>query len=100
AFGLEDGGHAINALDRTEQIDHGGQVIRPHVVHRPAARLEEEPGVGMPLFAAGAEHETDRSNGSADLPFIDDAAHGLMTGAEEGVRSAADAHAPGLCRFD
>ena len=51
---------AGHALDRAQQGDQRGQVVRAHVEHRAAADLVVELGIRMPALVAVADHERGR----------------------------------------
>ena len=80
---------------RTEQVHQGGQIVRAHVEHRPAARLVIERRVGVPAFVAGTGHERHGVQRLADPAVVDQLAAGLVATAEEGVGRAAEQH-PGV----
>ena len=81
-------GDAGYAADRTEQVDHRGQVIGRHIFQRTATGLEEIDRIGVPrMRAAGG---TNRHSGDRlpDRPVIDQRATGLQTAAEHRVGRA------------
>ena len=84
-------GEARDALDRAEQGDDRGQVVRAHVEQRPGAVGVEDVGVRMPGLLAADEHRRADRERLADGALVDHAATGLVGRAEEDVGRAADA---------
>ena len=93
ALGPRSGRDAADARDRPEQIDKVGDVVRPHVEHRPAAGEVVEAGLGMPALMARAHEEGGAADRPADRAVVDQLARGLVAAAEERVGRAADAQA-------
>ena len=84
---------AGDARHRAEQVDEVGDVVGPHVEHRPAAGLVVEGRVRVPALVAGAHEEGGAADRHADGAVVDQLAAGLVGAAEKGVGGAADAHA-------
>ena len=79
--------------DRPEQVDQLGHVVRPDVVDRAAAPLEEELGIWVPVLHPVRQHGRGAGDRTADPAGIDRPPAGLMRGTEEGIGRAADAYA-------
>ena len=94
ARGARGRGLGGDARDRPQEVDQLGHIIRPDIVDRAAAALEEELGIGVPVLHAVRQHRRGARDRAADPPGIERAATGLVRRAEEGVGRAADAHAP------
>ena len=86
-------GRAHDARDGPEQLDEVGDVVGPHVEHRPAAAQIVEARRRMPALVAGAHEEGAAGDRRADRAVVDQLARGLVAAAEEGVGRAADAQA-------
>ena len=83
-------GEGRDALDRPDQVDEVGDVVRPDVEHGTGADLEEEVRVRVPVFHAAAHHVRGAVRDLAQLLAVDDVAHLLVRAAEEGVGRRAD----------
>ena len=78
-----------------EQLDQIGDVVWPHVEHRPAAAQIVEAGRRVPALVARTHEEGAAGDRHADRAVVDQLARGLVAAAEERVRRAADAQALG-----
>ena len=87
-----------DARDRPEYLDERGQGVGTDVEQRSGAVLEEERRVRVPRVRARRLHQGKRGERRPDRPLVDQPSHGLQSGPEEGVRSAADPDAGAVGR--
>ena len=83
----------LTRLIGPSSLQQRGEVVRPHVEHRPAAGGVVELRRGVPPLVAAAEHVGRKRDGPADRAVVDQFPRGLDARAHEGVGRAADAHA-------
>ena len=84
------GGHSSHAFGRTKQIDQSGAVIRTEIQHRTCAVIIEERSLS-PLFGTASGNDRRSGKRLSDPAVVEQFAGGLLTAAEIGIRSAADA---------
>ena len=94
--GAADAATRRDAGDRAEQLDQCREVVGPDVENWPAAGLEQELGVGMPVVRAGVLKHHRSGEWLADVATIDEPPDGLPPGPEERVGSTADEESGGV----
>ena len=95
-LGGRGGREADGGSEGAEEGRDRREVVGRNVEHRPAARAVEEVCIRMPAVRPADEKGRSRRERGADPPLRDQLPRGLVGGAEEGVRRAADAKAAAL----
>ncbi len=93
-------GQGADPGDGAQELDQLGQVVGANVEHRPAARLEEEAGIGMPVLHAARQEEGGAGDDLADRALIDQAARLARRRPQDRVRRGRDAQAQPLGQLD
>ena len=77
---------AGDALNRAKHIHERGQVVRPHVEHRPAAGFVVELRRGMPHLMPPPHHKGRHRDRFANRAAVNHLSAGLMSAAQKRVR--------------